>query len=133
VRPTLGAMYLPPQKTVGGDATISITTFNLGVCIPSTGTMRFGIDGCVAMHAGATHAATLLGEPDAPGDRFWLGTAFGLRARLRLAPVVIEVPLELMVPLTRHRFFKRPMVPDTPIFSQGSLGFLIGLGIGWLP
>lgn len=125
-------MYLPPQKTSDGVASISLTAANAGLCGGTTGTMRVGVDLCFGLHAGATHTAVHRFIPEDPGDRFWLGASAGLRLRVAIVSGLFADGLvDMMVPLTRHRFFVTPSSPDTPIFSQGPFGLVAGAGLGW--
>lgn len=130
-RAVFGAMYLPPQRTADGVAGISLTTLHAGTCGGTTGTLTVGVDLCVALHAGATHAAVHRLEPDRPGDRLWLGAAFGLRFRVRIAEaLILDASVDGMVPLTRHRFRVTPAAEDQEMFAQ-TFGLLAGVGLGW--
>lgn len=129
-RASFGAMYLPPQRTADGIASIGMTTLSGGLCGGTTGNATVGADLCLSLHGGATHATVYRLEPDQPGDRLWLGASAGLRFRVALSGLIIEALADAMVPLTRHRFRITGMAPEDALFAQGP-GVIAGLGLGW--
>jgi hypothetical protein len=129
VRATGGALWLPEAKTDDGAFAFGLTAGWLGACVEQVRAPPFAVAGCGSALAGAIHAVVYAIEPTFPGDRPWAALALSERLRVELSPpIVLELGVDLIAPLTRHRFLVAG--DPTPVLVEPPLAVTWSTGVG---
>jgi hypothetical protein len=126
---TLGGLYAPEVGTENRDFAFGLTAGWVGGCLEPWSTSLGFASACGKVLLGAIHSVVYVLQPTTPGDQVWGAGSLEAQVGLRLfGPIVAELGLELILPITRQRF----MIADPPrlIFQEpaaAGVGF-VGLG-----
>jgi hypothetical protein len=121
-------MYLPEVHTSVGDFAFGLTAGWGGACV-RTDRARANLSLCGKVLLGAIHSVVFSLEPAEPGERWWAAGALSAQARLRVAgPVLAELGLEAVAPMTRDRFLVGGHAD--PVFRQGPVAGIAFVGLG---
>jgi hypothetical protein len=120
----LGARFLSSTRTdpTPADIGIGLTAGSLGMSYaPLDEEVRLALGAGALL--GAMHLSVHSPTPvaDGPGDYFWLALRAGPTLAVTLTrPVQLGLEADLVVPLTRHRFFV--VDGEQPAFESASVG-----------
>ena len=130
LRLSIGAWWLPEERTSDREFGFGLTALGLGGCLELLGKPRANLAVCGHLWAGAIHAVVYGPSPAEPGAQAWAAASMAPRARFRIVgPLLVEVGAELVVPFLRTAFVVKGR-PDPPLFQQAPVAAFPFLGLG---